>query len=140
MIEVNFHPINDAKREYLFVVIATRYNDHWVWVKHRERDTWEIPGGHIEIGETADDAANRELVEETGAIKFSIKAICDYSVKIDSKEGFSRLYLAVVDEFGPLPESEIGSKAFYTNIPENLTHPQIQPKLFQKVIEIIQAQ
>jgi len=137
MIEVNFHPIDDTKRQYLFVVIATKYKDQWVWVKHKKRETWEIPGGHVENGETVDYAAKRELMEETGAQKFTIKAICDYSVKIDKKEGFSRLYLAVVDEFGPLPESEIGSKAFYTNIPENLTHPQIQPKLFQKVIETI---
>lgn len=28
---------------------------------------WDIPGGHIELGETPDIAAHRELLEETGA-------------------------------------------------------------------------
>lgn len=139
MVEVNFHSIDGTNRQYLFVVIVTKYNDQWVWVKHRERDTWEIPGGHIEKDEFVDDAAKRELVEETGALKFSIIPICDYSVKIDDKEGFSRLFFAEVDEFGEMPESEIECKAFFSNTPGSITYPLIQPKLFQKAIEVTQT-
>ena len=40
---------------------------------HKERDTWESPGGHIDEGETPLEAAERELYEETGAIDFDFK-------------------------------------------------------------------
>ena len=109
MLEVKTHPLGKDNGQYLFVVIVTQYQDKWVWVKHRERDTWEIPGGHIEKGESADEAASRELIEETGAIKFTIKPFCDYSVIAGNKSGISRLYFAIIDEIGPLPESEIGT-------------------------------
>lgn len=49
-------------------------------VKHKERDTYEIPGGHREPEETVDFAAERELVEETGAKEYTIKPIAIYSV------------------------------------------------------------
>ena len=49
-----------------FAVIAARYRDQWVFCRHKERDTWEIPGGHREAGESIDSAAMRELREETG--------------------------------------------------------------------------
>ena len=29
-----------------FAVIISKYNNKWVFCKHRERDTYEIPGGH----------------------------------------------------------------------------------------------
>jgi 8-oxo-dGTP diphosphatase len=138
MLEVKTHPLGKDNGQYLFVVIVTQYQDKWVWVKHRERDTWEIPGGHIEKGESANEAASRELIEETGAIKFSIKPFCDYSVIAGNKSGISRLYFAIIDEIGPLPESEIGSVAFFENLPEKLTHPGIQPILFGEVKESIQ--
>lgn len=133
--EVRILPLDIDKGQYLFVVIATLYRGKWVWVKHKKRDTWEIPGGHIENGESADEAAKRELIEETGAISFSIKPFCDYSVKTGEKAGVSRLYFAVIEEIGPLPESEIGSVDFFVGLPEKLTHAEIQPILFNEVIK-----
>jgi 8-oxo-dGTP diphosphatase len=138
MLEVRLQPTGIDHGQYLFVVIATQHKGRWVWVKHRERDTWEMPGGHIEKGELADDAAKRELFEETGAKIFSIKPVCDYLVKSESKEGISRLYIANVEDFGPLPESEISCIEFFDCIPEMITYPEIQPILLSEVIRSLQ--
>ena len=46
-----------------------------IFCKHRERDTYEVPGGHRESGEDILSIAKRELMEETGAIDFTIKLI-----------------------------------------------------------------
>ncbi|RPH31272.1 MAG: NUDIX domain-containing protein [Bacteroidales bacterium] len=137
MIEVKLLPLAVDTGQYLFAVIAAQYRGKWVWVKHRERDTWEIPGGHIEKGETADEAASRELIEETGAIRFNIQPICDYFVSTGKKSGTSRLYLAIIDEIGPLPESEIERVEFFDKSPEKLTHSEIQPILFNEILKSI---
>ena len=51
-----------------FAVICARYQNQWLLVRHRERRTWECPGGHREPGEDIDATARRELWEETGAL------------------------------------------------------------------------
>jgi 8-oxo-dGTP diphosphatase len=56
------------------------YKGKWVFCKHKKRDVWENPGGHIDEEETPLEAAKRELYEETGAINFDIEPLCDYYV------------------------------------------------------------
>lgn len=33
-----------------FAVIIARYKDKWIFCKHKQRNTYEIPGGHREAG------------------------------------------------------------------------------------------
>lgn len=79
MLEVKFYDsIDDSLLK--FAVIISQSNGKWVFCKHKERDTFEVPGGHREAGENILETAKRELQEETGAIKFDIKPVCVYSV------------------------------------------------------------
>ena len=63
-----------------FAVIISKSNGKWVFCKHKDRDTYEVPGGHREENESIDETARRELYEETGATQFVINPICVYSV------------------------------------------------------------
>ena len=40
--------------------------DRFLMVWHSRRNGWEMPGGHVEEGETSAQAAAREFVEEAG--------------------------------------------------------------------------
>jgi 8-oxo-dGTP diphosphatase len=139
MTEVNFYDplfIPDAKLTYS--VISAKFENGWIFVRHHNRSTWEIAGGHIEKGETSFEAAGRELMEETGAVKFNLNCVATYSVTKDGETGWGRLFLADVFEIGPIPDvSEIAEIVFSDHLPENLTHPYIQPYLFNKTIEFL---
>ena len=92
-IKVNFYEsVSDGRLKY--AVIAARYNGKWVWCRHRERATFEIPGGHREAGENISDTARRELYEETGAVRYDIFPVCVYSVDRDGTEKFMSLKLS----------------------------------------------
>ena len=137
MLEVNFYNENEVEDAQLeFAVIAFMYKDKWVYCKHRERTTWEVPGGHREQGESIVEAAKRELREETGAVEFNLTPICAYAVKSDV-ESFGMLYLANISKLGELPPLEIERIDFFEDTPEELTYPLIQPKLMEKVKEIL---
>ena len=125
-------------KKITYSVIAATFKGRWVFVRHHARSTYEIPGGHIEKGESSFQAAERELMEETGAIKFNLVCICTYSVTMYDETGFGRLYFADIDEIGDIPDvSEIEEVILSDKLPSNLTHPLIQPYLFDKVLEFL---
>jgi 8-oxo-dGTP diphosphatase len=139
MTEVKFYePIYVPDSKLTYSVISAKFEGKWIFVRHQKRSTWEIAGGHIETGETSLEAAGRELMEETGALKFKLECIATYSVTIDGETGWGRLYLAEVSEIGLIPDiSEIAEKKFLDHLPENLTHPDIQPHLFDRTVEYL---
>ena len=118
-----------------FAVIIARSGGKWVFCKHRERSTLEIPGGHREAGESVDETAARELREETGAREFSIRPVCVYSVvRDDAEESFGGLYAAEIGGFEEI-HSEIERIVLLEEPPEgNWTYPEIQPRLMEEFL------
>lgn len=129
---VNFYDnVEDALLK--FAVIIARMDGKWVFCKHKERNTWEVPGGHREPGENIFDTAKRELYEETGALDYEISSVCVYAVtasdNFDGVETFGKLFIADIHTFENELHSEIEKIAIMDELPENWTYPEIQPEL-----------
>jgi 8-oxo-dGTP diphosphatase len=142
LLKVNFYELNTIKdNELLFAVIMTKFNGQWLYVRHKDRQTWEIPGGHREENEKINDTASRELIEETGATKFRLTPVCVYSVESDENikytESFGQLFYSEVETIEDLLHFEICEIKLFENIPEDLTYPLIQPVLHRKVLEFL---
>ena len=137
MLEVKFY--DNVPDELLkFAVIISKTAGKWIFCKHKERDTYEVPGGRRELGENIFDTAKRELREETGAVEFDIKPICVYSVKGKTRvnenaedESFGMLFVADVFSFEEL-HSEIEKILITDTLVEDWTYPLIQPMLIEE--------
>ncbi|MDE5983794.1 MAG: NUDIX domain-containing protein [Eubacterium sp.] len=121
-----------------FAVVISKTNGQFVFCKHKERDTYEVPGGHRELNENIFETAKRELNEETGAVDFDITPICVYSVmaedNFDGEETFGMLYYADIRTFEEI-HSEIEKIIITDTLPQKWTYPLIQPELLKKAHE-----
>ena len=94
MIQVAFYDTAEDS-VFDFAVIIAKKDGKWLLCRHKERTTWEFPGGHREKGERIEDAARRELFEETGAKDYTLQPICAYScMKQGGDASFGMLYYA----------------------------------------------
>jgi 8-oxo-dGTP diphosphatase len=78
-------------------------------------DTWDIVGGHLEDGETVDEALRREIEEETGwDLSIVLATVGDY--RYTGEDGFVRLetdFLVRVDGDLGRPRLEAGKHTEY---------------------------
>ena len=138
MTKVKFYPpeaVEDALLQ--FAVIAAKSGEKWVLCKHRERDTYEFPGGRREPNEAIMDTACRELYEETGALQYKLTPVCAYSVTapgcFDGKETFGLLSYAEIKAFESVLHSKI-EKIILTDEPvAEWTYPEVQPLLLAEL-------
>ena len=135
MVEVKFYDeVDDSLLK--FAVIIAKTNNKWVFCKHRKRNTYEVPGGHREDGESIMDTAKRELYDETGARRYTLKPVCVYSVtapdNFNGEETFGMLYYADIHSFEPELHSEIERIVITDQLVDQWTYPLIQPKLIDE--------
>ena len=128
-----------------FAVILAKSGGKWVFCKHKERDTYECPGGHREPDETIKETARRELFEETGALDYTIEPFCVYSVtgqnrvNATGEETFGMLWYADITRFAPALHSEMERILLTDELPEDWTYPEIQPLLIREYLRRTEA-
>lgn len=120
-----------------FAVIISFYHGKLVLCRHKDRDTYEIPGGHREADESILDCAKRELFEETGAIAFDIEPLCAYAtigknrVNVSGDIIYGMLFVADIKKMGKL-EYETSEILLADKLVDNLTYPDIQPLFMEE--------
>lgn len=115
-----------------YVVTLSTLDGQLLLSRHKARATWETQGGHIEPGETPEQAARRELWEESGASDYTLTPLCDYRAGRGGGVAGGRVYVAQVRRLAPLPESEMAQTQLFPTLPEpaRLTYPAITPFLW----------
>ena len=127
-LECTLHPFGSLG-DYTFVVVVSVYMGRLMLSRHKKRMTWETQGGHIEAGESPAEAAARELREESGACEFTLMPVCDYCGYNKFASANGCVFYADIIRMGDMPESEMAAVKLFDVIPEELTYPNVTPRL-----------
>ncbi|MCI8442716.1 MAG: NUDIX domain-containing protein [Provencibacterium sp.] len=122
----------ESLKPYKYVVVFSVYKGELLFSRHRQRETWETQGGHIEPGETPLEAARRELFEESGAADFDIYPLFDYHAWDEEGSSNGVVFAALIRRLNPLPESEMAEIRPFSSLPQALTYPGITPVLYRQ--------
>lgn len=124
-----------------FVIMLCKYNEKIVLCKHKDRDTYECPGGRRENYETIIETAKRELYEETGAVEYNLKILSNIAIKgfdgvIENKKTkYGCILLSKILKIEKMPKYEIDCIKFFKEIPNDWTYPEIEPVIFKKYVK-----
>ena len=99
--------------------------------KRADNHCWGYAGGSVALDEVVEEAARRELYEETGAVNAEIAPVGIYRLF-----DYGLLCFAEVRKLSEIPsDSEIWEIRMASTLPEQLTYQGVHDRLFQWVTE-----
>ncbi|MDC3412412.1 nucleoside triphosphatase YtkD [Aquibacillus sp. 3ASR75-11] len=102
------------------VWVICQYKDQWLLTRHLDRGI-EFPGGKVEEQELAEEAAVREVNEETGGIVKQITYIGQYYVTGKSSNIIKNIYFARIEKLEKHPHYfETDGPVLLDDIPKDL--------------------
>ena len=118
---LNGTPFSD-KPGHVWVICL--YAGRWLLTRHSQRGL-EFPGGKIEEGEAPEEAAVREVDEETGGRIEVIRSLGQYKVAGRSEDVIKNIYIAVVESLIPHEDyMETDGPVLIETLPSNIRdHP-----------------
>lgn len=103
-----------------FVYVIAFKGDAFLMVKHKFRE-WEMPGGRLLDGESFEDGARREFIEETGHVLTDIIG----EIKIDKEDG--KVFVGLTgDRVCCELSDEIGEVREFVMLPRELSFPLVE--------------
>ena len=110
--------------EIEFVNCLAHQQNQILFCKWRDNDIWTLPGGRAEPGETAEETAHRELLEETGATLKNLEVLCYIHCFMYNLEYWGIAYLGEIEALGtPFDLEEVSEARLFSHFPENPSKP-----------------
>ncbi|SDK08922.1 RNA deprotection pyrophosphohydrolase [Sediminibacillus albus] len=88
------HPFSKSPKH---VWVICRWKEQWLLTNHKDRGI-EFPGGKVEEGESAEEAAIREVNEETGGIVKELIYVGQYNVAGKGGTIIKNIYFATIEK------------------------------------------
>ncbi|SET33133.1 8-oxo-dGTPase [Oceanobacillus limi] len=116
------HPFSKSPKH---VWVICKYNNKWLLTDHKERGL-EFPGGNVEEGETPEQAAEREIREETGGIVKKLTYVGQYYVAGKGKHVIKNVYFASIQLLHKQKTYyETNGPVLLNDIPSNVMNNQL---------------
>ncbi len=108
-----------------FSVIFAHHNNNVILVYDRSRALWELPGGRLEMNETPEECAKRELLEESGVKGEDFQIVGALLLEKNKKSTIGILYCCKIQKLSSTIRSNEIAKVTYQNFKQSI--PWVNP-------------